>query len=118
MCLGNFFCAVFLFAVNPGPHLIELESPCAKVAEYAILIVGADFPDFHEHAHHGFLGNSRHADSGTYGTAFDQAANNLCACLRIKAIHDGFIVLKRFSIWQEKNGGKAEKMNITIESDT
>ena len=94
MCLSNCFSAVFLFAINPCPHLIQLQPSRAKVAEYAILIVGADFPDFHKHAHHSFLGNSGHADCGTDGAAFDQAANNLCARLRIEAIGGAVIVCK------------------------
>ena len=71
MLLGNLLSAILLLAVNPCPHLVQLQPSRGKIAEHAVLIIGTDRPDFYQHAHDGFLGHSCHADGGTDGAALD-----------------------------------------------
>ena len=78
---------VLLLAVAEGPAFINLHPFAVQVAEHTILIVRAERTDFHNQARDGLLSNSRHADGGTDGAAFNQATDDLDALFGGEAVH-------------------------------
>jgi hypothetical protein len=106
---SNLFRSVLLFAIDPRPHFIELKPLAAQIPKHAVLIIGANFANFHENAHNGFLRSARHTDRGANRATFNQAVDNLCASSRIKAIHSKHTILNRFSIVNVKRAAVVAK---------
>jgi hypothetical protein len=72
---------VLFLAVNPRPHLVQLQTFALKIPKHFALVFGADHSDFKEQPHYGLFRNAGHAHSGANRATFNQASDHLFAGL-------------------------------------
>src|SRR5260370_31974001 len=68
---SNLFSAILFLAVNPRPHLIEVQPLARQVPEHFVLVLCADRSDFRQKPHDGLFSNASHAHSGATRAAVD-----------------------------------------------
>jgi hypothetical protein len=77
---SNLWRNVLFLRLNKGPQLINPGSPRAEIAEGLILEAGADFANFNQCAHDGFLRCAADSHCRADRVPLDEAFNDFLAC--------------------------------------
>jgi hypothetical protein len=87
MLSSNFLSAIFVFAINPRPQFVELQTANRKVPKNAVLIIFADLPNFSEQSHHGLFSDAGHPNGRPNRATLDKAIDDTNAGLAIQSVH-------------------------------
>lgn len=99
---------VLSLAVAERPAFIDLHPFAFQVAEHAVLVIGAERPNFHDQPNNGLFGDSRHADGRADRATLDQATDDLGALFRSEAVHTSIMLeplthVKTFEKFSKEN---------------
>lgn len=89
---------MLLFRAHEGPDFINLDTLRSHVADRGVLVFGAGAADRFEQAEDGALCHSRQSRRGAHRATLDQRRDDRDLLSCAESIHDGPIILYRFSM--------------------
>jgi hypothetical protein len=78
---------VLLFAADKRPDFVSLNPLAGEITHSAVHEADAALAEFHQELRNGVLRNAGHADGRADRVPLDQASDDLCTAVGIKAVH-------------------------------